>query len=74
MPSIGVYIKLNQIQTRTNSGHKPHSTEIIRQSKIGIPLKYPIGICLEPEDQGHSITFKPCNLCLSNPIYAMPIL
>ena len=51
MPSIGVHIKLNQIQTRTNLGHKPqgkkvapnskfvgHSTEIIQQSKIKGPL------------------------------------
>ena len=52
MPSIGLNVKLNQIQTRTNLGHKPqwkkvvpnskfvgHSTEIIRQSKIKGPLQ-----------------------------------
>ena len=52
MPSIGVHIKLNQIQTRTNIGHKPqwkkwhqikkfvgHSIEIIPQSKIKGPLR-----------------------------------
>ena len=46
-PSIGVYIKLIQIQTRTNLEHKPqwkkwcqiqnfvwHSTEITRQGKM----------------------------------------
>ena len=50
MPSIGAYIKLNQIQTRTNLGHKPewkkwrqiqnvgHSTDIIWQIKTKGPI------------------------------------
>ena len=39
-PSIGVHIKQNQIQTRTNLGHKPQWKKVAPNSKfLGILLK-----------------------------------